>query len=164
MNTSKANDNRFKKIWKASGAIGPKTNKIELPGAENFSKYLEQKYGFTISVEGIDPKDGAKIYLVKRYNKIIGIYSVYEPRPGETDFVRDFEGRLPGYVNDVLARRNKKLPKYLLPFADKARKKPPVDSVSLTWANEKWRVCGGFEEALGQYWYRHDRHEVIPFP
>ena len=164
MNRSKANDDRFKKIWRASGALGPKIKKIELPGAENFSQYLGQKFWIGLSVEPAESQEGVKNYLVKRYGKVLGTYSVFDPRPDEDDFVREFNGRIPGYVNDVLARRNRKLPKWLLPFAQNKRKKVPVDTVILTWANEKYGVDGTLQKEPGKYWYRHDRHETIAFP
>jgi len=132
--------------------------RFELSGAEKFSRYLEQKLGGGLSSEAQEVNgEACRKYTVKRNGEIIGVYTIHDQRPGENDSIREFVGRIAGYVNDVIANSNKGKPE---------DKKVPEDRVYLIYANEKrdpMDIPDGEDEGPAKYWSRHD-HNKIDFP
>ena len=140
-------------------------NKFQLPGAERFSQYLEEMLGGELTTEGPETVDWSygieytKRWIIKLSKKIkIGEYYTFGPKPGETDFGREFRGRIPGYKNECVAVSNQTRPE---------SKKIPEDSVSLVYANERLEtqsIHEGPGKLVDTPWQRQDGHEQIPFP
>ena len=79
-----------------------------LPGAERFYRYLCSIFpGKTVVVDAPIVLDWsydmeyAKLYAIHVDGTQVGEYKTFGPKPGETDFVREFSGRLPNYRNEA---------------------------------------------------------------
>ncbi len=153
-----------KRIFRAEGQVDVK--KFILPGAEQFSAYLESIVKGTLTAEGpqaLDP--GCDVSLAKRWDVLldkqkIGEYIVYsQPATrGKTkeEYTKVYSGLIPGYVNDAVVASNKFRPK---------EEPKPVDQVSLIWDNKNCKVReSGPPDSVDTPWQRQDGHSEIPFP
>lgn len=142
-------------------------NKIELPGAEKFVRFLEDHVSGELTIEGpetVDIKEDngkyARRWTVKNNGAKLGEYLTSDPKPGETEFGREYRGRVPGYVNDHIQIANLFHPENL-----------PLDQVSLVWDSQKFqeqsisiRKSKRPERLVDTTWQRYDGHSQIPFP
>lgn len=117
--------------------------KFELPGAPNFSRWLEEKVQGVLTVECPEINGRKKMWTVKFNNDKIGEYVVIEDVPGKKDYT--FNGVIPGYVNPSIKREK--------PI--QIQKKKPVGLVWLGYFNS-----GYFDDSER----RRDLHSQIPFP
>ena len=173
----------FKEILKMS-------NKFQLPGAERFSQYLEERLDGVLTAEGPEIVDRSytgkygRRWIVKLNGEQIGEYLTFGPKPDETDFGREFRGRIPDYINECITVTNQRKPE---------SERMPEDSVSLVYANARFEyideaiipyikneLTAEYLEQLmkehplfiGRYhgaivdtpWQRQDGHDKIPFP
>ena len=137
---------------------------ILLPGAEKFSKYLEETVTGELSVDGPTVVDWSydcdyvKEWIVKLNGIEIGRYCTQGPKPGEIEFGRDYSGRLPGYVNELAVITNRRRAE---------EDKTPIDRIGLTFSNSRY-VASRLNEGPGRLektsWQRQDGHKQIPFP
>ena len=122
------------------------TNKLQLPGAKNFFQYLNEKLDGVLTSEGPEIVDRsydgkyARRWVVRLDGKQLGEYFTFGPKLGETEFCREFKGRLPGYSES---------------------------DVALVYANRRYEVQS-FDEGHGKLvdtpWQRQDGHDQVPFP
>ena len=140
------------------------TDKFQLPGAERFSHYLEKILEGVLTAEGPEIVDRsydceyAKKWIIRQDDKELGEYYTFGPMPGETDFGREFRGRIPGYVNELTAFLNKII---------LVSERTPEDSVYLVYSNKKLELQNideGFGELIYTAWKRQDFNNKIPFP
>lgn len=132
-----------------------------LPGAEQFSAYLQSIVKGELTVEGPKVLDWSwgveytKRWIVKLDDEILGEYFTFGPKPKETDFGRQYDGRIPEYVNKAIEKGN-------LCTGEKC----PVDKVILSWSNIKCVMTGVHElsKIITVPWGRQDGHTAIPFP
>ncbi|HZX44726.1 MAG TPA: hypothetical protein VFF28_03495 [Candidatus Nanoarchaeia archaeon] len=115
--------------------------KFILPGAENFSAYLEQRVGAGLTVTGPEMDDGrqgaVKRWIVLYHGEIMGEYLQFNPG-------LEYRGRIPGYNNDLIR------------IANLVRKEElPEDIVCLSY--------GPSHDKADEPWQRLDGHD-IPFP
>ncbi len=140
------------------------TDEFRLPGAKNFSNYLQINLGEVLAAEGPEIVDRSyngeygKMWIVKKNGETIGKYYTFGPMPGETDFGREFWGRIPGYRNECVVVSNRGKP---------ASEETPEDSVSLVYANQRFEaqdINEGPGKSVDTPWQRQDSHDKIPFP
>ena len=140
------------------------TNKFQLSGAERFSQYLEEKLVGVLTAEGPQIIDRSytgeygKRWVVRQSGEQIGEYFTFGPESGETDFCREFRGRIPGYKNELAAMMNQRKPD---------AERMPEDSVSLTYSNQRFEaqsIHEGPGKLVDTPWQRQDGHDKIPFP
>jgi hypothetical protein len=139
-----------------------KEEKFNLPGAERFSQYMKEKVEGILSVTGPEIVDESyngeygKEWIVYLDGKKIGRYNTFGPKPSEKEVGREYHGRLPGYVNDLVMAGNKY-----------REDKIPIDTVVLIFGNEKCEARD-LEEGPGRlirtHWQRQDGHSGILFP
>jgi hypothetical protein len=137
--------------------------KCSLPGAERFLQDLQSRlYGSitTVGPEIIDRSyngEYGKEWTVLWRGETIGHYRTFGPKPGETEYAREYRGKIPGYVNDCAAAGNAHRPK---------SEQYPIDVVTLVWDNRTFRLGdypkGG--EIVLTPWQRQDGHDQIQFP
>lgn len=147
------------------------TNKFQLPGAENFSEYLEEKLEGILTVEGPEVVDWSygvdytKKWIISLNGEQIGVYRTFGPKPGEAEFGREFKGRIPGYVNECLSIYSK----YKLSLFKNCKQMSRLteDTVSLIYSNTRFEFRSFNEEPeslINTPWQRQDGHKKIPFP
>lgn len=139
-----------------------KDEKFNLPGAERFTQYMREKVRGILSVTGPKIVDNSyngeygKEWIVYLDKKEIGKYCTFGPKPGEKELGRQYSGRIPSYVNDAAVVGNKY-----------REDKVPIDSVVLTFGNEKY-LAAFMHEGPGSLihtpWQRQDGHRGIVFP
>ncbi len=168
------------------------TNRFQLLGADRFSLHLDKILDGILTAEGPEIVDRsyngqyAKRWKVRLDGEQIGEYYTFGPKPGETDFCREYRGRIPGYRNECIAVANE--------FCQES-KRMLEDQVFVVYDNGR---CGHIDETLiphlpphgeltaeslktlreehqfhsGRYvpvlvktpWQRQDGHDQIPFP
>ena len=117
-----------------------------LPGAERFFSLLQSRCpNQTLTIgeaEVLDWSYGVdytKRYSVYRDGAQIGEYKTFGPKPGDTNFTREYHGAIPGYA----------------------------EVASLVYCNTRFELGRGLYEC-GQLittpWQRQDGHEHIVFP
>jgi len=163
---------------------------FKLLGAENFTKFLEARVDGNLTAQGPEVVDWsynreyAKRWIILLNGDKLGEYFTLGPKPGETEFGREFTGRIPNYVNEwvVVANQGKQ-----------ESEKMPENSVSLIYSNGRFEyideallphikgelTAEHLEKLLKEHqllsgrsrgaivktpWQRQDRHETIPFP
>lgn len=85
----------------------------------------------------------------------VGVYKTFGPKPGESDYTREFSGKIKGYNNEAIEIANK---------YSKAGEEPrSVETVSLVWSNQEYDAnTHSIENTI---WKRQDGHgDKIPFP
>ena len=164
-----------------------KTEKgFELPGAENFTRYISDLVTSLVSRNAINlvkvklenelvdvcilsstgpeiidrsyDMDYTKRWLIKLNDIVIGEYFTFGPKLGETDFGREYRGRIPGYENEAIVISNAGKP---------VSERIPEDSVSLVYANQRFEnkdIHQGPGKLIDIPWQRQDYHDSIPFP
>jgi len=134
-----------------------------LPGAEGFSSYLETALDGTLTTEGPEvigrSYSETKKWTVLLDGEVLGDYIAFSLRPGETEFSREFKGRIPGYVNEAVLIHNKH---------SSLEDQIPEDTVNLVFDNQIFKQ-GSFR--LGEHgrfidteWQRQDGHSIVAFP
>ncbi len=141
------------------------TSGFQLPGAERFSEYLEKIVDGILAAEGPEVMDDrsygveyVKRWTVRLNGALLGEYRTLGPKPGETDFGREFTGRIPGYKNECIAVSNQGRPE---------SERRPEDTVSLVYSNRRYEAKPMHEgpgELVDTPWQRQDGHDEIPFP
>ena len=121
-------------------------NGLQLPGAEKFSRYLEEMLDGVLTSEcpeivdrSYDGKYGQR-WVVKLDGEQLGEYFTFGPKPGETEFGREFRGRIPGYKES---------------------------DISLVYANKRFEaqlLHEGLGKLIDTPWQRQDGHDQVPFP
>ena len=138
--------------------------KFELPGAERFSHHLERICKGTLTAEGPEVLDTSyncnytQRYIIKQEGVKIGEYYTYGPKPGETDFGRQFNGIIPGYTNTLIVSGNKMRTE---------SERIPENSVILSYDNKRFEAQPMHEGSgllIDTPWQRQDFHDRIPFP
>lgn len=141
------------------------TKTFTLPGAERFAEYLMSIVEGRLTAEGPEIVDRSydgqfgKEWIVKLDGKPLGTYNTFGPKPGETEFGRQYVGRLPGYVNEAIASMNRGRPE--------EEERVPVDTVSLSYDNKRFEarpIHEGPGKLTDTPWQRQDGHDKIPFP
>lgn len=148
---------------------------IKLPGAEIFSQYLEEMLGGVLTAEGPEIVDRSyngeygKRWIIRRQRgiigrilgqrgELIGEYFTFGPEPAETEFGREFRGRILGYVNECVGIHNQGRP---------TAERMPIASVHLIYANQRFEAQP-MDEGPGILvdtpWQRQDGHDMILFP
>jgi len=138
------------------------TEKFQLPGAKGFASFIESRADGVLTAEGPEIVDriygGTRKWVVKLDGERLGEYLAFGSKPGETEFSREFRGRVPGYVNElVLSGNEHKL----------EDERVPIDTVCLTYSNrayEEQDADEGEGRLVDTPWQRQDGHDEIPFP
>ncbi len=136
-----------------------------MPGAERFARYLNDIVGGNLRTEGpeivefsYDGKYGKK-WVIKLDGKELGKYTTFGPKPGETGVIREYDGIIPGYVNEAAVVSNK---------YETGEAKLPLDHVVLVYSNSCCVLTDLDEKSsikmLKTLWQRQDGHDKIPFP
>lgn len=143
------------------------SNALGLLGADNFAAYLLSVVSGKVTVEGPVVTDWSygmhycKQWTIRLDGQVLGVYSTFGPKPGEKIMGMQYVGRIPGYVNEMVAIHNKwhKADGQLL----------PVDMATLIFDNRRFEVClfhenQGGGEIVETPWQRQDGNNEIPFP
>jgi len=122
------------------------TDRFQLPGAEEFSQHLETILEGDLTADGPEIVDRsyngeyAKRWVVNLDGNQIGEYLTFGPKPDETEFGREFRGKIPGYR---------------------------TEDICLTYGNRRFEAQL-FHEGPGKLidtpWQRQDGHDQMPFP
>ena len=140
-----------------------------LPGAAKFSQYLRDKMIGILGIKGPEIVDRSyngeygKEWRVYLNDIVVGRYHTFGPKPGESEFGRQYKGRISGYENEAVVVGNK--------FRNEENK-IPIDSVVLIFYNRKFEAqlwqeghsYGTTGRLIDTPWQRQDGHRGIPFP
>jgi hypothetical protein len=162
VNRSKKRDERFWNSWRVNGAVPSAV----LPGAGRFYRFLSSRYPGKLvrvmpskTVDWSYDMEFTKVYELRVDDQIVGEYMTFGPRPGESDFGRQFSGRIPGYVNELAV------------FVNSSRQEQkPIDLVCLSWSNYRYESepnpDGEFcsEYRIKTPWQRRDGSKITEFP
>jgi hypothetical protein len=80
---------------------------IELPGAEDFARYLDSVVDGTLIIEGSEVYDFSygmdfgKKWVIRLDGEVLGAYFTEGPKPGADNFRRRYNGKIPGYVDPI---------------------------------------------------------------
>lgn len=134
--------------------------KFKLFGAERFAQYLESVVKGKLTVDS--PENHGTLYgkrwIIRLDQQQLGEYFTFGPKPGETDFGREYNGRIPRYKNEAIALANK---------YKSDSEKDAEDAVSLVYANRRFEpqlTHEGPGMLVSTPWQRQDGHDKIPFP
>ncbi|MBI4441036.1 hypothetical protein HY639_02620 [Candidatus Woesearchaeota archaeon] len=111
-----------------------------LPGAERFAYYLEERVGLPLTTAGPTTSPTRKKWKIYIDELLLGEYILHLQKEGENDTIREFHGRVPGYVSPSTGD----------------------DHVVLCYSNVT--VNDVLEGKDTGAWKRHDSHHTIPFP
>ncbi len=133
-----------------------------LPGADRFFYFLCSRYpGKRVRVAPYVVLDRSyEMEYAKRYDilvdgRTVGAYTTFGPRPGEVEYMREYQGEIPDYVNDAIAVYNRH-----------SREYRPENQVALVFSNERFhaarfdspRAPGWIETTP---WQRQDGHAAL---
>lgn len=79
-------------------------SEFTLPGAETFAQYLSLICQGTLTAEGPVRIGNCQKWTVKLDGNKIGVYTAHDPTWGRADYNRYYQGRIPGYVNELVQR------------------------------------------------------------
>lgn len=131
---------------------------FELPGAPEFSRYLQMVVSGELTVQGPEVVDRSynsdfgKKWIVKVDERQIGEYSTFGPKPGATDYTRFYRGYVPG--NNAPAVKRKK-------SAKTSPNQLPHNIISLLFGALNQDAKTDLSDLV---WQRLDGHKYIPFP
>jgi len=139
------------------------TTKFQLPGAENFTKFLEERVEGILTVEGPEVVDRTydnrdiKSRIIKLNGNRLGEYLTSDTKSDQNEFDREYRGRIPDYKNKLIAEANK----FRL-----ETKRIPEDEVFLIYSRKRdgFLHCRSPGKLVDAPWKRQDGHETIPFP
>ena len=130
---------------------------FELPGAPEFSSYLQTAVSGELTVQGPEVVDRSynsdfgKKWIVQVDGKTLGEYDTFGPKPGATEYTRFYRGYVP--VNNAAATGKKSV--------RKIRDDGLNHTIALIFST---RTSDEKKDLSDVVWQRMDGYKHIPFP